>query len=98
MIATLLHSYLFAWLFVLGISLGSLGNLMVQSLTSGRWVVPVRPAWIAAARALPLVALLFIPVLLGVRWIYPWTDAGGCLEEAGYVDGWLQAYRDCGWL
>ena len=77
MIATLLHSYLFAWLFVLGISLGSLGNLMVQSLTSGRWVVPVRPAWIAAARALPLVALLFIPVLLGVRWIYPWTEAGG---------------------
>jgi hypothetical protein len=76
-IATILHSYLFAWLFVLGVSLGSLGNLMVQSLTSGRWVEPVRPAWIAAARLLPLVALLFIPIALGVRWIYPWTEAGG---------------------
>ena len=77
MIPTILHSYLFAWLFVLGISLGSLANLMVQSLTGGRWVEPVRPAWLAASRALPLIALLFIPVAVGVRAIYPWTDAGG---------------------
>jgi hypothetical protein len=76
-IATLLHSYLFAWIFVLGISLGSMGNLMVQSLTSGRWVEPVRPAWIAATRALPIVALLFIPIALGVRVIYPWVNADG---------------------
>ena len=75
--ATILHSYLFAWLFVLGVSLGSLANLMVQSLTSGRWVEPVRPAWIAAARITPWVALLFIPVLLGVKVIYPWPDAHG---------------------
>jgi hypothetical protein len=74
---TILHSYLFAWLFVLGVSLGSLGNLMVQSLTGGRWVEPVRPAWIAAARMLPWVALLFIPVLVGVKVIYPWSDAHG---------------------
>jgi hypothetical protein len=74
---TLLHSYLFAWLFVLGLSLGSLANLMVQSLTGGRWVEPVRPAWIAAARVLPLVALLFLPIAFGVRWIYPWTEAPG---------------------
>ena len=77
MVATVLHSYLFAWLFVLGISLGSMANLMVQSLTGGRWVEPVRPAWIAATRMLPWVALLFIPVLLGVKAIYPWTDAHG---------------------
>ena len=75
--ATILHSYLYAWLFVLGISLGSLANLMVQSLTSGRWVAPVRPAWIAAARMTPWVALLFVPVLLGVKAIYPWSDAHG---------------------
>jgi len=75
--ATILHSYLFAWLFVLGVSLGSLGNLMVQSLTGGRWVEPVRPAWIAAARMLPWVALFFVPVLVGVKVIYPWSDAHG---------------------
>jgi len=77
MTTTILHSYLFAWLFVLGVSLGSLGNLMVQSLTTGRWVEPVRPAWIGAARMMPWVALLFIPVLVGVKLIYPWTNADG---------------------
>jgi hypothetical protein len=77
MIATVLHSYLVAWLFVLGISHGSLAKLMVQSLTGGRWVEPVRSAWIAAARMLPWVALLFLPVLAGVRWVFPWSDAGG---------------------
>ena len=76
-VPALLHSYLFAWLFVLGISLGSLANLMVQSLTTGRWVMPVRPAWIAAARAMPVVALLFLPIALGVHQAYPWTEAPG---------------------
>ena len=75
--ASILHSYLFAWLFVLGIALGSLANLMVQSLTGGRWVEPVRPAWLAAARTLPWVALLFLPIAIGVRTIYPWSEAPG---------------------
>ena len=72
-----LHSYLFAWLFVLGISLGSMANLMVLSLTGGRWAQPVRPAWIAATRVLPVIALLFIPLAFGVRAAWPWTDAPG---------------------
>jgi hypothetical protein len=37
----------------------------------------VRPAWIAAARTLPLVALLFIPIALGVHAIFPWAEAHG---------------------
>ena len=73
----LLRSYLFAWLFLLGISLGSLANLMVHSLTGGRWGEPVRPAWIAAARSMPLVAILFLPILLGVEKIYPWVAEPG---------------------
>lgn len=95
-LATILHSYLFAWLFVLGVSLGSLANLMVQSLTSGRWIAPVRPAWIGAARMLPWVALLFIPVLLGVKAIYPWSGAEGrwlnvpfwCARSVAYLVIW----------
>lgn len=75
--STVLHSYLFAWLFVLGVSLGSTANLMVQSLTGGRWVEPVWRPWLAAARLLPLVAVFFLPIALGVREIYPWTSAPG---------------------
>jgi len=73
----LLQSYLFAWLFLLAISLGSMANLMVHALTGGRWGEPVRPAWIAATRLLPLVALLFIPILLGIGRLYPWVDSPG---------------------
>jgi hypothetical protein len=73
----LLRSYLFAWLFLAAISMGSLANLMVLALTGGRWGEPVRPAWIAATRLVPLVALLFIPIMLGARSIYPWTEDPG---------------------
>jgi hypothetical protein len=75
--STLLHSYLVAWLFVLGLSLGALANLMIHALTGGRWAGPVRPAWIAAARLMPVVAFLFIPILLGSAYIYPWTAQPG---------------------
>jgi hypothetical protein len=73
----LLQSYLFAWLFLLAISLGALANLMVHSLTGGRWGEPVRPAWIAATRLMPLVAILFVPILLGMARLYPWVDSPG---------------------
>ncbi len=38
-----LHSYLLAFIFVLGLSLGSLGLLMLQHLTGGHWGI-VHPA------------------------------------------------------
>jgi len=73
----LLRSYLFVWIFLLAISLGSLANLMVHALTGGRWGEPVRPAWIAAARLMPLVAVLFLPILVGAARIYPWVSEPG---------------------
>jgi hypothetical protein len=73
----LLRSYLFAWLFLLAIALGSFANLMVHSLTGGRWGETVRPAWIAATRLIPLVAVLFLPILVGVEKVYPWAAEPG---------------------
>ncbi|HEX6003026.1 MAG TPA: hypothetical protein VFZ14_03415 [Burkholderiales bacterium] len=70
----MLQAYLFAWLVVLGVSLGALANLMVHTLSGGRWGEAVRPAFVSAARTLPLVALLYIPVALGQNLLYP--DAG----------------------
>ena len=72
-----LHAYLVAWLFVLGISLGALANRMVLSLTGGQWARPVEPAWQAASASLPMVALLFLPLALGVRLVWPWTEEPG---------------------
>ncbi|HEX3098526.1 MAG TPA: hypothetical protein VHQ02_12460 [Usitatibacter sp.] len=88
----LLQSYLFAWLFLLSVSLGALANLMVHSLTGGRWGEPVRPAWIAAARLLPLVALLFVPILLGMPRLYPWVESPGAYLNAPFFAARSIAY------
>jgi len=71
-----LSSYLFAWLLFLGLALGGMANLMLHNLTGGSWGLPVRPAFAAAARLVPLAALLGIPVLFAMRSLYPITDTG----------------------
>ena len=70
-----LLSYLFAWLFWLAPALGSVGLLMIHALTGGDWGLALRPALLAASRRLPLMALLLLPVLLGVTMLFPWADA-----------------------
>src|SRR6476469_2413842 len=65
-----LHSYLVAFLFVLGLSLGSLGLLMLQHLTGGNWGIVIRRPLESATRSLPLVAVLFVPIFLGMKYLY----------------------------
>ncbi len=67
------HSYLMAFMFWLGVSLGSLAVAMMQYLTGGVWAFVMRRPLEAASRVLPLFALLFVPLLLGLHDLYPWT-------------------------
>jgi hypothetical protein len=69
------HSFLFGFTFWLGISVGSLALLMLQHLTGGGWGLVIRRVLEAATRTLPLMAVLFIPIVLGAHKLYPWTDA-----------------------
>jgi len=62
-----------AFMFWLGVSLGSLTVAMMQYLTGGVWAFVMRRPLEAASRALPLMLLLFIPILLGMHYLYPWT-------------------------
>jgi len=64
-------SYLFAWLLFLGLALGGMANLMLHNLSGGAWGSAVRPTFVAAARLVPLAALLGIPVLVAMRQLYP---------------------------
>jgi hypothetical protein len=66
-------SYLVAWLFFLGIALGSMVNLMVHRLTGGAWGELLLRPLEAAMGALPVIALLGIPLLLGLHQLYPWA-------------------------
>jgi hypothetical protein len=72
--AQFFHSYLFAFSFWAGISVGSLALLMLQHLTGGGWGFVIRRVLEAATRTLPLVVILFVPIVLGAHWIYRWTD------------------------
>jgi hypothetical protein len=67
------RSYLVAFLLWLGIGLGSLALLMIYHLTGGGWGVAVRRIFEASAGTLPLMALLFLPLVLGLHDIYEWT-------------------------
>jgi hypothetical protein len=46
---------------------------MVQHLTGGAWGVVTRRSLEAASRTLPILAILFIPILIGIPWLYQWA-------------------------
>jgi hypothetical protein len=71
--AQFFHSYVFAFSFWAGISVGSLALLMLQHLTGGGWGLVIRRVLEAATQTLPLVAILFVPIVLGAHSIYSWT-------------------------
>jgi hypothetical protein len=81
--AQFFHSYLFAWLFWAGLSFGALVIVMMQQLTGGQWGLAVRGLSTAAFRTLPVMGLLFLPVLLGAHDIYRWAN-GDRGERSGY--------------
>jgi len=75
------RSYLVGYLLWAGIAIGSLALLMLQHLTGGGWGLVIRRVLEAATRTLPLLLLLFIPILLGAHSIYSWTHAEELAEH-----------------
>ena len=69
----LLQAYLFAFLFWFGIALGSFAILAIHGLTGGKWGDAVRAPLLAVIRTIPWFAILFLPVVFGVKLLFPWT-------------------------
>jgi hypothetical protein len=69
------QSYLLAYSFTLGLTLGSLALGMVHQLSGGAWGVVIRRPIGAASRVLPVMTLLFLPVVFGMGQLYEWTHA-----------------------
>jgi hypothetical protein len=61
--------------FCLGATLGCLALGMVHQLSGGAWGVVLRRPIGAATRVLPIMTLLFLPIVLGMGRLYPWTHA-----------------------
>ena len=68
------RAYLMAYLFWLGVSVGCLALLMVQFLSGGDWGLVIRRPMEAATRTLPVLVVLFLPILFGLHTLYPWTN------------------------
>ena len=84
------RSYLVAFCFCLGIALGSLAILLLQYLTGGAWGLVLRRPLEAGTRTLPLLALLFIPVVLGTGSLYIWSHPNHVEGDAALE--WKQPY------
>jgi hypothetical protein len=74
--AQFFHTYLVAFVFWLGISLGSMAFLMIQHLTGGQWGMVIRRPLEAAMNVLPLMVVLFIPLVAGIPYLYNGGDIG----------------------
>jgi hypothetical protein len=72
--AQFFRAYLAAYVFCLGLSLGSLAILMIYHTTGGAWGFLIRRFLEAAVQTLPLMAVGFVPIALGVRHLYPWAQ------------------------
>jgi hypothetical protein len=73
-------AYLHAYMFWLGIPLGCFALLMLQHLTGGKWGLAIRRLLESGSRMFPLMAILFIPLAFGIRYIYIW-------DQPHYFDG-----------
>ena len=67
------RSYLYAYMYWLGMALGSLGILLMNHVVGGKWGVVTRRLLEAGARTLPIMLVLLIPVLIGMGSLYFWT-------------------------
>ena len=65
-------AYLLGYMAWLGLSLGSMALLMLVHLTGGDWGQAVRRIFEAATRTVPLMVLLFVPVIAGMHYLYTW--------------------------
>jgi hypothetical protein len=75
-------AYLFGFATVFAISLGALFFVIVQHLTSAGWSVTVRRGAEFMMVALPVMALLFVPVLLTkTSELYPWYHV---MQQSGH--------------
>ena len=69
-------AYLTGFMFWLGLSLGCMAILMLHHLVGGAWSIVIRRILESAMMTLPLMFVLFIPILLNLPKLYFWARPG----------------------
>lgn len=75
------RGYLVGEVYFLGLALGAAFFVAVQHVASAGWSTALRRVPEAMSGTLPVAAVLFVPVLLGARRIYEWTDADAVAKD-----------------
>ena len=86
------RSYLVAWLWCLGIALGVFVVSMLNHLSGGRWGIMLRRVSEASGRTLPFLAILGVPVVLGLPELYSWVHPE--VDETGHIVDHLLAHKE----
>ncbi|HTL32027.1 MAG TPA: hypothetical protein VL326_02815 [Kofleriaceae bacterium] len=81
-------SYLMAFWFAFTVAAGALFLLMIGYAANARWLSVVRRTTEAVTLPLPALAVLFVPLLFGLAWLYPWHT-----PRAGIDPNELAVYR-----
>ena len=81
--AQFFQSYLMAYMLCLSVTLGCLALGMLHQLSGGAWGVVIRRPIGAASRVLPVMTLLFLPIVFGMTHLYVWTDSDGRRARRG---------------
>lgn len=72
--AAFFPAYLTGFLFWASISVASIGLCFLHRLVGGGWALPLRRPFEAGAALVVLMAIFFIPVVLGLSYTFAWTD------------------------
>lgn len=90
------HSYLVAYVYWIAIPLGSMAILMLHHLTGGRWGYPLRRILEACTRTLGLMAILYVPLWLGMSRLYAWTNPDEFPDD--YLHHFKKTYLSVGFF
>src|SRR4026208_54331 len=75
-------SWLVSFLFFLSLTVGALFFVLIQYATQGGWGIVVRRIGETTFATIPVMAALFIPVLLGLHDLYEWSHAEAVANDA----------------
>jgi hypothetical protein len=75
-------SWLVSFLFFLSLALGGLFFVLIQYAAQGGWGIVLRRIGETTFATLPVMAALFLPVVLGLRDLYSWTAPGAAEHDA----------------
>jgi len=90
------QSYLYAYVAISALAIGSLGIFLLHNVAGGNWGVAIRRLIESGLQTLPLFALLIIPIFFAMSTLYKWTDVAYRAEH--FAVGHKAAYMNVPWF